>query len=142
MTDNLINNQSGLYLNFIKITIKNEYSFRITILRDLPTQELYVIIYSYLKNKNLTIKYVNAIRYKTLGIEYINLINIINFNYYDFLMFKNEVLSEDNMYYDSNFLFDGNINPQQPLEIEITTFNKNNITTNTKPKKINLLGVV
>lgn len=125
-----------LHTHFIKITIKDEYTFTLTIEEDLSTYNLYIIIYSYLKNKNLVIKSVNAIRYRVLGVEYINLINIINFSYYEFFLFKNQLLSEDNTYADSNFLFEVDASNQHPLKIEITTFNKNNITHLTKPKCI------
>ncbi len=84
----------------------------------------------------MLIKHVNAVKYRTLGIEYINLINIINFSYHEFILFKQQYLNEEETYQDSNFLFDTEITPQQPLQIEITTFNKNEITTKTKPKKI------
>jgi hypothetical protein len=89
-----------------------------------------------LKNKNLVIKHVNAVRYRVLGVEYINLINIINFSYYEFFLFKTQLLSENNIYTDSNFLFDGGVGNQHPLKIEITTFNKNNITPFSKPRYI------
>lgn len=130
--------KSDKHLDFIKIKIKNEYSFTLTIEKDLPTYDLYIIIYSYLKNKTLVIKSVNAIKYRILGIEYINLINIINFSYYEFILFKNHLLCEESSYYDSNFLFNIDSNPQQPLCIEINTFNKNGITIYTKPKNINI----
>ena len=138
MVDNLANNESNKYLDFIKIKIKNEYFFTITIEKDLTTYHLYIIIFSYLKNKNLVIKSVNAIKYRVLGVEYINLINIINFSYYEFIFFKNQFMVEESSYYDSNFLFDIGTNSQHPLQIEISTFNKNNITMYTKPKNIDI----
>jgi hypothetical protein len=77
-----------------------------------------------------------GIRHRVIGIEYINLINIINFTYYEFLLFKEELFSDDNLYQDSNLLFNVDITNQQPLTIEVTTFNKHNITPQSKPKNI------
>lgn len=136
LENNLGETNDSEYLPYIRVDVKNEYSFTITIWVSLEVYELYIILYSYIKNKNIVLKSITAIRHRTLGIEYINLINMVDCSYYEFLALKKQLLFEDNIYQDSNFLFDAGVSETNPLQIEINTFNKHKVTPNTKPKKL------
>lgn len=134
LSDNLEVNYSDSYLPYISINRIDDYKFTIKILNELDDNTLYTIIYSYLKNKNLVICKVYAMKQHLLGIEYINLINTTKLSYYEFILFKKRNLSDMGGYTDSHFNFFNNVNPQSPLTIEISTFNKHNICKYTKPR--------
>lgn len=119
-------------LDSLKIKIISDKKFIILIENEYEDSTLYVILYSYIKNKNIQIKSIVAVLEKTLGKEYVNLINIVNFKFFDFILFKGELLYNDEEYHNSNFLFStAEIN--NTLQIEVTTFNPHNLTENTKP---------
>jgi hypothetical protein len=134
LADNLIESKDTKYASFVTVDIKNKYKFTLTITETITTKMLYITIFSYIKNKNIIIKSINAVRPRMLGLEYINLINIMNLSLHEFLLLKNQLLIDEEVYNDSNILFQENISAEYPLQLEIVTFNINNITTNTKPK--------
>jgi len=134
LTDNLIESEDTKHAPFVLVDIKNEYKFTLTITETITTKILYITIYSYIKNKNIIIKNINAIRPRVLGLEYINLINIINLSFHEFSLLRNQLFLGEEVYNDSNLLFQENISAEYPLRLEIITFNVNNITKNTKPK--------
>lgn len=138
LTDNLIESRDVKHAPFVVVDIKNEYKFTLTITETISTKMLYITIYSYIKNKNIIIKSINAVRPRVLGLEYINLINIINLSFHEFLLLKNQLFLDEGVYNDSNLLFQENINAEYPLRLEIVTFNKNNVTINTKPKTLEM----
>lgn len=131
--NNLKYNDHSDYIPYLKINVINAYTFTIEISEELSDFELYTILYSYIKNKNIIIKSIVAIRKQILGFEYINLINITNFLFYDFVTFRKQYLNTEDWHSDSNFDFINNINDSFPLLIEIGTFNKHNISIHTKP---------
>lgn len=136
ISNNLIRTKDNNYLPYLEVIIKDDYTFIIKIKEDIETHKLYNIIYSYIKNKDLILKSVVALKPRVLGVEYINLINMVDLSYFEFTAMKKKFLSENAQYQDSNILFDSDISDLAPLQIEITTFNKNKITTNTKPRVV------
>lgn len=138
LTDNLIERRDTKHAPFVVVGIKNEYKFTLTITETISTKMLYITIYSYIKNKNIIIKSINAVRPRVLGLEYINLINIVNLSFHEFSLLKNQLFLDEGVYNDSNLLFQENINAEYPLRLEIVTFNKNNVTINTKPKTLEM----
>jgi len=127
-------NNSKNYLNYLKIIILDEYKFGIEIDKEIKSEELYIIMFSYIKNENLVINKINLLKKRVIGTEYINLIGILNFSLYDFIIFRQQNLNRTSDYTDSNFDFVNSTDLETSITIEIQTFNKHGITPFTKPK--------